>query len=128
MSWRIAGFSQEPPRTRDISLMANFITIDSEEGLESLFRASHAKPVILFKHSKTCGISNGVFNEVSQVNNDINLIIVQNARNVSNIIAERTGIRHESPQAIVLKHGKPVYNASHYDITAEDLDSATINF
>jgi bacillithiol system protein YtxJ len=108
--------------------MANFITIDSEERLESLFRASHAKPVILFKHSNSCGISSGVFNEVSQVNNDINLIIVQNARNVSNIIAERTGIRHESPQAIVLKHGKPVYNASHYDITAEDLDSATINF
>lgn len=108
-------------------MAANFITLDSEERLESLFQESHSNPVILFKHSNSCGISRGVFNEVSQVNSDINLIIVQNARNVSNAIAERTGIRHESPQAIVLKQGQPVYHASHYDITAEDLDSATIN-
>jgi len=107
--------------------MANFITIDSEEGLESLFRASHAKPVILFKHSNSCGISRGVFNEVSQINGEVNLIVVQDARNVSNLLAERTGIRHESPQAIVLKEGQPVYHASHYDITAEDIDTATIN-
>jgi len=108
--------------------MANFITLDSVEQLESLFQRSHAKPVILFKHSSSCGISSGVFNEVSQVNADINLIVVQNARNISNLIAERTGIRHESPQAIILKQGEPVYHASHYDITAEDLDSATINY
>ena len=82
--------------------------------------------MILFKHSNSCGISSGVFNEVSLVNGDINLIVVQNARNVSNLIAERTGIRHESPQAIVLKQGEPVYHASHYDITAEDLDSAAV--
>ena len=107
-------------------MAANFITLDSEERLESLFQESHARPVILFKHSNSCGISSGVFNEVSQVNSDINLIIVQHARNISNAIAERTGIRHESPQAIVLKQGQPVYHASHYDITAEDLDSATI--
>lgn len=108
--------------------MANFITLDSVEQLESLFQQSHAKPVILFKHSNSCGISSGVFKEVSQVNSDINLIIVQNARHISNAIAERTGIRHESPQAIVLKQGEPIYHASHYDITAQDLDSATINY
>ena len=107
--------------------MANFITLDSEERLESLFVASHAKPVILFKHSNSCGISRGVFNEVSQINGEVNLIVVQDARNVSNLLAERTGIRHESPQAIVLKEGQPVYHASHYDITAEDIDTATIN-
>jgi bacillithiol system protein YtxJ len=47
----------------------------------------------------------------------------QHARNVSTAIAERTGIRHESPQAIVLKDGKPVYHASHYDVTASDVES-----
>ena len=107
--------------------MANFITLDSEERLESLFLASHARPVILFKHSNSCGISRGVFNEVSQINGEVNLIVVQDARNVSNLLAERTGIRHESPQAIVLKQGEPVYHASHYDITAEDIDTAIIN-
>src|SRR5256885_8470148 len=100
-------------------MAANFVTLDSVERLESLFKESHDKPVILFKHSISCGISSGVYSEVSQVDGDINLIVVQHARNISNAIAERTGIRHESPQAIVLKQGEPVYHASHYDITAE---------
>ena len=39
----------------------------------------------------------------------------------TNEIARRTGIKHESPQAIVFKDGEPVYHASHYDITIEDL-------
>ena len=56
------------------------------------------------------------------VDADINLIIVQTDRHVSNEIARRTGIKHESPQAIVLKDGEPVYHASHYDITIEDLN------
>lgn len=108
-------------------MAANFITLDSVEQLESLFQQSHAEPVILFKHSNSCGISSGVFNEVSQVEGDVNLIIVQNARTVSNLLAERTGIRHESPQAIVLKQGEPVYHASHYDITAEEISSSVLN-
>jgi thioredoxin 1 len=105
-------------------MAANFVTVESVERLESLFEQSHSEPVILFKHSNSCGISSGVYREVSQVDGDINLIVVQHARHVSNAIAERTGIRHESPQAIVLKQGEPIYHASHYDITAEDLDSS----
>ena len=41
---------------------------------------------------------------------------------VSDEIARRTGIRHESPQAIVLKDEKVIYHASHYDVTAEDVE------
>ncbi len=100
---------------------ANFITLDSLEKLDELVAASHDKPVILFKHSNNCGISSGVYREVSDVDADINLVIVQNARSVSDLIAERTGIRHESPQAIVLKDGRPIYHASHYDITTGDI-------
>ena len=47
---------------------------------------------------------------------------MQRARDVSNALAEKTGIRHESPQAIVLKDEKPIYHASHYDVTAEDVE------
>jgi len=103
-------------------MKANFIEINSTEKLDELFEQSSEKPVVLFKHSLTCPISAGVYQEISNAGADINLIIIQNARSVSKAVAEKTGIRHESPQAIVLKNGEPVYHASHYDVTAEDVE------
>ena len=103
-------------------MSANFIKLDSTERLEELFEQSHEKPVVLFKHSTTCPISTGVYEEVSRVDGDINLIVMQSAREVSNAVAGKTGIRHESPQAIVLKDGAPVYHASHFDVTAEAIN------
>lgn len=97
--------------------------ITSIEELEEVFVKSNEKPVALFKHSTTCPISASVYHEVQNVDGEVNVVIVQSARNVSNEIAARTGVRHESPQAIVLKDGKAVYHASHYDITAEDVSS-----
>ncbi len=103
-------------------MKANFTEINSTEQLERLFEQSNEKPVVLFKHSLTCPISAGVHQEIAGADADINVVVMQKARNVSDEIARRTGIRHESPQAIVLKDGKPVYHASHYDITASDVE------
>lgn len=103
-------------------MKARFNEITSAEQLEEVFRQSNEKPVVLFKHSITCPISSGVYQEVSRADADINLIVVQRARNVSNAIAEKTGIRHESPQAIIIKNGKPIYHASHFDVTASDVE------
>lgn len=102
-------------------MSANFIELSSTEKLEQLFTESHNRPVILFKHSRSCGISSGVFRIVSEVDAEINLVTIQTHRSISNEIAARTGIRHESPQAIVLKDGAPVYFASHYDIDPDEL-------
>jgi len=101
--------------------MANFIPLTSAEETATLFDAANDSPVILFKHSTTCPISMSVYHEVSKIDADVHLVIVQNSRPVSNLIAERSGIRHESPQAIVIKNGAPIFQASHFDITAEDL-------
>jgi bacillithiol system protein YtxJ len=70
-------------------MSANFIKLDSTERLEELFEQSHEKPVLLFKHSTTCPISTGVYQEVSRVNGDINLIVMQSARDISNAVAEK---------------------------------------
>jgi bacillithiol system protein YtxJ len=64
---------------------------------------------------------------VSDVNAEINLVVVQNERGISNRISELTGIRHQSPQAIILKGGSPVYSASHYDITTEDIEAGLLH-
>jgi bacillithiol system protein YtxJ len=100
---------------------ARFNEINDSQQLEILFQKSFEKPVALFKHSLTCPISADVYRNVSQADAEINLVIVQHARNISNEIAEKTGIRHESPQAIILKDGKAIYHAAHFDIEAKEI-------
>ncbi len=105
-------------------MAANFIKVDSIERLDALFEESHTKPVVFFKHSSTCGISAGVRDIVSKLDAELNLIIVQTERDLSNEIAARTNIRHQSPQAIVIKDGRAIYHESHYDITPEDIENS----
>lgn len=105
-------------------MIANFIKVNTAEELDELFEKSNEQPVFLFKHSLTCPISSGVFQTVSDIETDVYLVVVQHVRDISNEIAERTGIRHESPQAIIIKDGKPVYHASHYSVTAKDVEQS----
>jgi bacillithiol system protein YtxJ len=102
-------------------MKAQFVDLNNSEQLDEVFEVSKTKPIILFKHSTTCPISANIFEEVSNVDSTIFLVVVQDSRELAKAIAEKTGIKHESPQAIVVKDGKSIYHASHYDITAEDL-------
>lgn len=101
-----------------------FTQITQTDELEQLLARSHDTPVVLFKHSTTCPISSAAYKQMSQVENEVSLVVVQKARPLSSEIAERTGIRHESPQAIVLRNGEAVWTASHFDITAGAVDKA----
>lgn len=102
--------------------MALLSILESLDALDALFEVSHRAPVILFKHSRTCGISAHLLEEIKAVDSDINVVVVQSHREVSNAIERLTGYRHQSPQAFVIKGGKAVYQASHYGI-----DPAAIN-
>jgi bacillithiol system protein YtxJ len=99
-----------------------FYPVRSLDRLNELFEESHTRPVVLFKHSNSCGISSVVMREISNVDAEMHLVVVQTERIVADAIENRTNIRHQSPQAIVLKNGIPVYHASHYDITPEALE------
>jgi bacillithiol system protein YtxJ len=101
---------------------SNLVELNTLDKLQAAIEESRIRPVLLFKHSSSCGISAGVFRDVKMVDADINIVVVQTDRHVSNEIERHTGIKHESPQAIVLKNGEAVYHASHYDITLEDLN------
>jgi bacillithiol system protein YtxJ len=101
-----------------------FIPVDDTETLEELLKRSHTEPVIVFKHSTTCPISAAAYAEMSQVPTDVSLVVVQRARDVSREIEARTGLRHESPQAIILRNGEAVWNASHWSIKAEAVETA----
>ena len=97
--------------------------------LESAITESRERPVLLFKHSRTCGISCEALDELhahiegAAAVAAYKLITVQSHRRVSDEVASRFGIRHESPQAILLRDGVPVWTGSHFRITAQQLDS-----
>jgi bacillithiol system protein YtxJ len=94
-----------------------FIQLDSIEKLDDLFARSENAPVVIFKHSSSCGVSAAIYRQMADLDAEVNIVVVQAARDVSNEIVERTGIRHESPQVIILKNGEPIYQASHYSIS-----------
>ena len=100
-----------------------FFRIDDKAALESLLTDSRQKPVIVFKHSNACSISARAYREMEKVDG-VNILEVQSARDVSRELANRTGVRHETPQVIILRGGKAVWNASHFDVTAADVKRA----
>jgi bacillithiol system protein YtxJ len=100
-----------------------FIQLDSIEKLDDLFARSESAPVVIFKHSSSCGVSAMIYRRMTEVDAEVNIVVVQTARDVSNEIVERTGIRHESPQVIILRNGEPTYQTSHYSITPEAIEA-----
>lgn len=102
-------------------MLSKFVEITSKEQLDSLFESSYVQPVALLKHSNSCGISADVLYQFEDFDLTLNIIVIQEHRDLSNLTAEMTGHRHQSPQAFVLKDGKAIYHATHYGI-----DPATI--
>ncbi len=107
-------------------------SITSPADLDHVLAESTTVPVLLFKHSPTCGISRDAYDELRAYLGTADaapvshyLIVVQEARPLSNAIAARFRIRHESPQALFLRDSRVVWHASHWRITADSLAAAT---
>jgi bacillithiol system protein YtxJ len=104
------------------------------EELEKALSESRSRPVLLFKHSLTCPISSRAFREFQTYLENADphvgykLITVQTARQVAASAADRLGVAHQSPQAILVKNCSSVWDASHYDITSDSLDQAIREF
>ena len=97
--------------------------------LDAAIEESRLRPVLLFKHSRNCGVSCEALDELhahlEQAGDSATykMVTVQTHRSVSDHAAVRLGIRHETPQAILLRDGRPVWSASHFRITADTLAS-----
>ncbi len=94
-----------------------FARLSDKETFDQLINASKDRPVVVFKHSNACPISSRAYREMEKLD-DINLLEIQTARDLSREIESVTGVQHESPQVIILRDGKAVWNASHFDVNA----------
>ena len=101
-----------------------FLKVTDSDALDKLLLSSKQRPVVVFKHSNSCPISAAAYREMQQLEDEVVLVEVQKARQLSRDLADRTGIRHESPQVIVLRNGKAVWNASHYRVNAREVAKA----
>lgn len=109
--------------------MAALKRITSIEELAQAMEDSAHRPFLLFKHSTRCPISSGAHREFdAYLNHNPNeavnygVIYVVEDRAVSDAAVERLGVKHESPQAILVKNGQAVWHTSHSDITLEALE------
>ncbi len=104
----------------------NWLPLETMEQLEAMITDSFEKPVLVFKHSTRCSISRMVLRQFENgfpldVNITPYFLDLLEHRNLSNEIASRLDVQHQSPQVIVIKEGVAVYNASHESIDVEDL-------
>jgi len=101
--------------------------LTTEAELGAVIKRSHTVPCVIFKHSTRCSISSMAKGRFER-NWDLDgteiepyyLDLIAN-RPVSNKIAETLGVVHQSPQIILIKNGKAIYDTSHNDITVEEL-------
>lgn len=94
---------------------------DFEQALETV------EQFLLLKHSSTCPISQAAYEEYEKFASEYEntyYLVVQEERSLSNHVAEKLHIKHESPQAILFKNGEAVWHASHWKITYDSLKKA----
>ena len=103
----------------------NWNTLTTIEQLQTIDSESATQPIMLFKHSTRCSISSAALARLERGWKEagvkpyyVDLLVY---RDLSNEIATRYGIEHQSPQVLVIKNGQAIYNESHMGIDVEEL-------
>lgn len=108
----------------------DWIKLENSSQLEEIKRISAEKPVLIFKHSTRCSISSMAFDrllrnwkkEDAEKVTPFFLDLIR-FRNISDQISNDFGIYHQSPQIILVKEGKAIYDNSHMGISYPDIMS-----
>lgn len=106
----------------------NWRELKTIEGIEQAIQESEETPVLIYKHSTRCSISAASLDRLERRWNDAEMAQVKayyldliSFRDVSNEIASKLGVIHQSPQAILLRNGKVIHEASHFGIDYQEI-------
>ena len=115
-------------RNQKIDCMrTNWVEVTDKDAIEKIIHRSNRIPQFIFKHSTRCPISSRAYSQISSVTDEIsadveiNYVDVIAYRDVSQEIADKLGIEHESPQLLLVESNKVIWDVSHYDIEADDI-------
>ena len=109
---------------------SGLIVLDSVDALERVIVVSEERLVLLFKHSVTCDISAQAHDALVTYFSDGKhtaqpaIVTVQTHPDVSDAVATRLNVRHETPQVILIQEGRMVWEASHFYVTAQTIKDA----
>jgi bacillithiol system protein YtxJ len=101
----------------------NWINLETEGQLADIQLKSHQQPVLIFKHSTRCSISrtaldrlerNWNYDDIGEIQPYFLDLIAH--RDISNLIETGFHVAHQSPQVILIRNGKSIYDRSHFDI------------
>lgn len=115
------------------TLHQHWIELTELKALDRIIKESTEKPVVLFKHSTTCSRSAFAKHrleseyDIKPEEASFYYLDLLSYRPISNAIAERFGVRHQSPQVIVVKNGKAVFDTSHESISLKKVKQAIAN-
>jgi len=107
-------------RTRSMERVmpgARFVEVTTVDELDGIFASNQGRPRVVFLDDPWCPISAAARRQVEQLDGEVLTVDVSRRSDLACWIASRTGIRHESPQAIVIDHGVAVWDASHWGIS-----------
>lgn len=103
--------------------------LESIATLDKIEKNSFDKDVLIFKHSTRCGISRMALKafeadfSIPADKLDLYFLDLLSFRSVSNEIATKFSVEHQSPQILLIRNGKCIYSATHSDISASGLAS-----
>ena len=107
---------------------AKWKILNSIDQLQEVIDKSELRPAVLFKHSTRCSISSMAMNRLQNIEPgfydkaDFYYLDLIAYRDVSNAIAEKLDVFHESPQVIFVKNRECIYDASHMEISPKELN------
>jgi bacillithiol system protein YtxJ len=103
----------------------HWIHLTDEEQLKQIISKSQIRPQVIFKHSTRCSISSVALQRLQKVAqpSDIDFYFLDLIayRNISNKVAQEFDVPHESPQVLVIRDGKCVYEESHMGISMNEI-------
>lgn len=112
----------------------NWNILQNEDQLSELIVESNEKDVLIFKHSTRCSISKTTLNRLernwkeSEIPNvKPYLLDLLTFRELSNAIATRFGVAHQSPQVLIISKGQSKYDRSHFDIDYHQIKAVIKN-
>jgi bacillithiol system protein YtxJ len=105
----------------------NWNYLQTAEQLAYLKKESFKTPYVIFKHSTRCSVSNVAKSRLERSsappNVEFHILDLLKYRSISNAIADEFGVWHESPQVLIIKDGKCIYDESHAAIDMDQIKS-----
>ena len=110
----------------------NWNKLQDNAQLAQIKQESAEQPVLIFKHSTRCSISSTAMSRLERNWSDsagikpyyLDLI---SFRSMSGQVAEEFGVDHQSPQVLLIQNGECIYDASHFEISFDDLKQQVVS-